>query len=87
MFLFEVKRLIWSALEIEFFELYFLRPILGGHWQAKINLPLFKREWIWRFLCGLKIKSWITVSAKRYCCENFCWRRESRSLSREISLG
>ena len=25
MFLFEVKRLIWSALEIEFFELYFLQ--------------------------------------------------------------
>ena len=31
MFLFEVKRLIWSALEIEFFELYFLLPVLGGH--------------------------------------------------------
>ena len=31
MFLFEVKRLIWSALEIEFFELYFLQPVLGGH--------------------------------------------------------
>ena len=25
MFLFEVKRLIWSALKIEFFELYFLQ--------------------------------------------------------------
>ena len=31
MFLFEVKRLIWSALEIEFFELYFLQPVLGVH--------------------------------------------------------
>ena len=31
MFLFEGKRLIWSALEIEFFELYFLQPALGGH--------------------------------------------------------
>ena len=31
MFLFEVKRLIWSAMEIEFFELYFLLPVLGGH--------------------------------------------------------
>ena len=31
MFLFEGKRLIWSALEIEFFELYFLQPVLGGH--------------------------------------------------------
>ena len=31
MFLFEVKRLIWSALKIEFFELYFLQPVLGGH--------------------------------------------------------
>ena len=30
MFLFEVKRLIWSALEIEFFELYFLQPVLVG---------------------------------------------------------
>ena len=31
MFLFKVKRLIWSALEIEFFKLYFLQPVLGGH--------------------------------------------------------
>ena len=31
MFLFEVKRLIWSALEIELFELCFLQPVLGGH--------------------------------------------------------
>ena len=32
MFLFEVKRLLWSALEIEFkIELYFLQPELGGH--------------------------------------------------------
>ena len=28
MFLFEVKVLIWSALEIELFELYFLQPVL-----------------------------------------------------------
>ena len=31
MFLFEVKRLISSVLEIECFELYFLQPVLGGH--------------------------------------------------------
>ena len=31
MFLFEVKRLIWSALDIKFFELYFLQPVLGSH--------------------------------------------------------
>ena len=31
MFLFEVKRLLWSALEIELIELYFLQPELGGH--------------------------------------------------------
>ena len=31
MFLYEVKRLIWSALEIEFFELYFLQPVLVGN--------------------------------------------------------
>jgi len=31
MFLFEGKHLIWSALEIEFFELYFLQPVLGSH--------------------------------------------------------
>ena len=31
MFLFEVKCLIWSALEIQFFELCFLQPVLGGH--------------------------------------------------------
>ena len=29
--IFEVKRLIWSALEIELFELCFLQPVLGGH--------------------------------------------------------
>ena len=28
---FEVKLLIWSALEIEFFELYSLQPVLSGH--------------------------------------------------------
>ena len=31
MFLIEIKRLIVLALEIEFFELYFLQPVLGGH--------------------------------------------------------
>ena len=31
MFLFKVKHLIWSALEIKFFELYFLQSVLGGH--------------------------------------------------------
>ena len=31
MFLFEVKRLIRSALEIKFFELYFLQSVLDGH--------------------------------------------------------
>ena len=31
MFLIEIKRLILLALEIEFFELYFLQPVLGGH--------------------------------------------------------
>ena len=31
MFLFEAKLLIWSALEIEFINLYFLQPVLGGH--------------------------------------------------------
>ena len=31
MFLFEVKRLIWSALEIELFELCFLQPVLGSY--------------------------------------------------------
>ena len=30
MFLFKVKHLIWSALEIKFFELYFLQSVLGG---------------------------------------------------------
>ena len=29
--IFEVKRLIWSALEIELFELCFLQPVLGVH--------------------------------------------------------
>ena len=31
MFLFEVKLLIWSPLEIEFINLYFLQPVLGSH--------------------------------------------------------
>ena len=31
MFLSEVKHLIWSALEIKFFEVYFLQPVLGSH--------------------------------------------------------
>ena len=30
MFLFEVKHLIWSVLEIKFFEVYFLQPVLGS---------------------------------------------------------
>ena len=31
MFLFEVKLLIWSAMEIELINLYFLQPVLDGH--------------------------------------------------------
>ena len=37
MFLFEVKRLIWSALDIE---LYFLQPVLGGHLTLARGWPL-----------------------------------------------
>ena len=37
MFLFQVKLLIWSALEIKFFELYFLHPVLGGHLGWSLN--------------------------------------------------
>ena len=44
MFLFEVKRLIWSALEIEFFELYSLQPVLGGHPVLSGHLA-FLRGW------------------------------------------
>ena len=46
MFLIEIKRLISSALEIEFFELYFLQPVLGchpvlsGHLAIPQGLPL-----------------------------------------------
>ena len=40
MFLFEVKRLIWSALEVEFFELYFLLPVLSGHLAIPRGWPL-----------------------------------------------
>ena len=48
MFLFEVKRLIWSVLEIEFFELCFLQPVLGsqpvltGHLAIPWEWPLNK---------------------------------------------
>ena len=31
MFLFVVNLLIWSALELKFFKLYFLQHVLGGH--------------------------------------------------------
>ena len=44
MFLFEVKRLISSALEIEFLEVYFLQPLLGGHLVLRGNLAI-PREW------------------------------------------
>ena len=40
MFLFEVKRLIWSALEISFFELYFLQPVSSGHLAIPRGWPL-----------------------------------------------
>ena len=40
MFLFEVKRLISSALEIEFLEVYFLQPLLGGHLVLRGNLAI-----------------------------------------------
>ena len=40
MFLFEVKRPIWSSLEIEFFEPYFLQPVLGGHLAILRGWPL-----------------------------------------------
>ena len=45
MFLFEVKRLIWSALEIEFFELYFLQPVLGRHPVLSGHLAI-PRGWL-----------------------------------------
>ena len=40
MFLFEIKRLLWSALQIEFFELYFLQPVLSGHLTIPKGWPL-----------------------------------------------
>ena len=42
MFLFEVKCLIWSAMEIEFFELHFLQPVLGGHPVLSGHLAIFR---------------------------------------------
>ena len=45
MFLFEVKCLIWSAMEIEFFELHFLQPVLGGHPVLSSHLAIF-RGWL-----------------------------------------
>ena len=43
MFLFEVKRLIWSALEIEFFEVNFLQPAWGGHPVLSGHLAIPRR--------------------------------------------
>ena len=44
MFLIEIKRLISSALEIEFFELYFEQPVLGGHpvLSGHVAIPLIQ---------------------------------------------
>ena len=68
MFLFEVKRLIWSALEIqfEFFELFFLQPVLGGHPVLTGHLAI-PRGWpfntgstvIWNFVIP---SVWLTKS-------------------------
>ena len=54
MFLFEVKCLIWSALEIEFFELYFLQPVLGGHPVLSGHLAI---PWGWPLNTGLTVLS------------------------------
>ena len=43
MFLFEVKRLIWSALENEFFELCFLQTVLGGQPVLSGHLAIPRR--------------------------------------------
>ena len=48
MFLFEVKRLIWSALDIEFFELYFLKPLLGGDPVLSGHLAI-PRGWLLKY--------------------------------------
>lgn len=45
MFLFEVKRVIRSALEIKFFELYFLQSVLGGHPVSSGHLAI-SRGWL-----------------------------------------
>ena len=42
MFLFEVKCLIWLAMEIEFFELHFVQPVLGGHPVLSSHLAIFR---------------------------------------------
>lgn len=44
MFLFEVKCLIRSALEIKFFEVYFLQSVLGGHPVLRSHLAI-PRGW------------------------------------------
>ena len=54
MFLFEVKHLIWSALEIEFFELYFLQPVLGGHPVLSGHLAF---PWGWLLNTGSTVLS------------------------------
>ena len=48
MFLFEVKRLIWSALDIEFSELYFLKPLLGGDPVLSGHLAI-SRGWLLKY--------------------------------------
>ena len=55
MFLFEVKLLIWSAMEIELINMYFLQPVLDGHPVLSGHLaiprgwPLNTGATVWRF--------------------------------------
>ena len=58
MFLFEVKLLIWSALEIKFINLYFLQPVLGGHPVLSGHLAI---PWGWPLNTGATVLRFFSI--------------------------
>ena len=72
MFSFEVKRLIWSALEIEFFELYFLQPVLGGHPVLSGHLAIPRR---WPLNTGSTVYSFIIRVYEKHSWVSQLWTK------------
>ena len=80
MSLFEVKHLIWSVLKIEFFELHFLQPVLGGHPVLSGHLQCCQLSWIiWEtpafepFLPVSRLESEISWIIAKVCYFLYIW--------------